>query len=118
MCGCSPCVNPSFCAVCRRADREHVAERQRMSGELARTRRLLSPEISFEQVWDELNGARSYPTPRSTIEAILHCVRAHGVAALKEWANVERLSRCDADARAEIDRRIGTLMQAKEAGHG
>jgi hypothetical protein len=80
-----------------------------MSGELARTRRLLSPAVSFEQVWDELNGARSYQTLQSTVEAILHCVRERGLAALKEWANVERLARCDAAARAEIDRRIGKL---------
>jgi hypothetical protein len=88
-----------------------------MSGELARTRRLLSPGISFEQVWDELTDARSCPTPRSTFEAILHCVRERGLAALKEPANLERLARCDAAAKAAIDKRIRKLTQAREIAH-
>jgi hypothetical protein len=81
-----------------------------MSAEVAHTRRLLNPEISFEQVWFELNDPRSYPTPRSTVEAILYCVRERGLAALKEPANVERLARCDAAAKAAINERIGRLI--------
>jgi hypothetical protein len=49
------------------------------------------------------------PTPQTTIEAILYCIRERGLAALKEPANVERLSRCDRVAKAEIDRRIELL---------
>jgi hypothetical protein len=49
------------------------------------------------------------PTPQATIEAILHGVRQRGVAALKEPASIERLSRCDASARAQIDQRISKL---------
>jgi hypothetical protein len=51
------------------------------------------------------------PTPQATIEAIMYGVRAHGVAALKEPANAERLRRCDAAARAEINRRIAALQR-------
>jgi hypothetical protein len=51
------------------------------------------------------------PTPQSTIEAILYCVRTRGLAALKELANLERLHRCDAMAQAEIDQRIGKLFE-------
>jgi hypothetical protein len=50
------------------------------------------------------------PTPQATIEAILHGVRQRGVAALKEPAQVERLSRCDAAAKAAIDKRIAILL--------
>jgi hypothetical protein len=46
------------------------------------------------------------PTPQSTIEAVLYCVRERGLAALRERANVERLSRCDEKARAQINERI------------
>ena len=44
---------------------------------------------------------RSRPTPRTTIEAILWCVRERGVQALREPANIERLLRCDSAARRD-----------------
>jgi hypothetical protein len=53
-------------------------------------------------------------TPRTTIEAIMWTVRVRGVAALREAANIERLSRCDSTARTEINERIGRLIAAKE----
>jgi hypothetical protein len=59
-----------------------------------------------------LNRPRA--TPKSTIEAVLHSVRERGLAALKERANIERLLRCDAAAKAEINARIGRLVAAQE----
>jgi hypothetical protein len=58
--------------------------------------------------------ARVRGTPRSTVEAIVWAVRERSVAALKEPANIERLSRCDAGARTEINQRIASLMAAKK----
>jgi hypothetical protein len=52
--------------------------------------------------------------PQSTIEAIMHAVRARGAAALKEPANIERLSRCDGAAKDEINQRIARLIAAKK----
>jgi hypothetical protein len=52
-------------------------------------------------------------TPQTTIEAVLHCVRERGAAALKEPANVERLSRCDAASRQQINSRIKKLIETK-----
>ena len=52
--------------------------------------------------------------PNSTVEVIMCGVRARGVSALKEPANIERLSRCDAAARKEINRRIDSLIAARE----
>ena len=49
------------------------------------------------------------PTPPVTIEAVLYSVRERGLAALKEPANLERLSRCDEAARAQINERIAKL---------
>jgi hypothetical protein len=50
---------------------------------------------------------------RRDIDAIIHAVRQDGIAALKHPDNVERLSRCDARARAEINSRIA--KQARRA---
>jgi hypothetical protein len=55
-------------------------------------------------------GRSNLPTPQSTIEAIMWCVRERGLAALDESANVERLSRCDEAARAEIERRCAKAV--------
>jgi hypothetical protein len=54
-------------------------------------------------------------TPGATIEAVMFSVRERGVAALEEPKNIERLSRCDASARAEINRRIAALNAPQEA---
>jgi hypothetical protein len=56
----------------------------------------------------------SCPTPRTTVEAILWCVRERGVEALREPANIERLLRCDSAARAEINERIAHGIAARD----
>jgi hypothetical protein len=113
-CGSDPCVNPSFCRLSRRADAQFAAERkagrQRESAEILRARRLLAQDVPLGQAWFEVNDPRTRPTPQVTIDAILYCVRERGVAALKEPANVERLARCDAAAKAQIDKGIGKLI--------
>lgn len=68
--------------------------------------------MSIDVLWRLFNESR--PTPQATIEAIMCAVRERGVAALKEPVNLGRLSRCDAAARAEINRRIASLVAAKE----
>jgi hypothetical protein len=70
--------------------------------DLARLRRLLDRNVSIERALHALNDPCNRPTPQATIEAIMHCVRERGLAAL----NLERLSRCDAAAIAQIDRRL------------
>jgi hypothetical protein len=85
-CGATPCGNPSFCALCRGADRR-----------LAATRQPKEP------------GPR--PTPEATIEAILWCVRERGLGALDEPKNVERLVSCDAAGTAELNKRIEKLLE-------
>jgi hypothetical protein len=74
-------------------------------------KRLLDSNVSIERAWNELNDPRNRPTPQTIIEAILFCVRERGLAALKEPANLERLSRCDATAKARIDQRIEKLIK-------
>ena len=48
--------------------------------------------------------------PETTVEAIMYFVRQRGIDALKEPANVERLSRSDGAALAEIKRRCGKAV--------
>jgi hypothetical protein len=76
---------------------------------LKRLRRLMRPGVTLEQAWNEINDPRNRPTPNVVIEAVMLAVRERGLAALKESATVERLARCDAAARAEINRRIEKL---------
>ena len=76
---------------------------------LAQLRELRDCNVSLDQLWYELNDARSRPTPQVTIEAILHCVREHGIAALDEPQNIERLCHCDAIALTQINQRIAKL---------
>jgi hypothetical protein len=60
--------------------------------------------------------ARSRATPRVTVLALMHAVRERGVAALDEPANVARLSRCDAAARAKLNAFITTKMEPIHGG--
>jgi hypothetical protein len=67
----------------------------------------MQPSISLQQAHREINDPKNRPTPQ--VEAVLHAVRERGLAALKEPATAERLKRCDAAARAEINERIEKL---------
>jgi hypothetical protein len=83
-CAALPCVNPNFCEVCERADRQRPRQ---------------TPRIEPQ------------PTPQCMIEAILYCVRERGVAALHEPANLGRLKLCDAAALAQIDAHVAKLKR-------
>jgi len=52
-------------------------------------------------------------TPQTTIEAVLHCVRERGLAALREPANQQRLLTFDEVARAQVNRRIAKLEEGR-----
>jgi hypothetical protein len=69
-------------------------------------------KISLGGLWEALNNQSRFPTPQSTIDATIYAVKSRGVDALKEPANIERLSSCDAAAKAEIERRVAKLMGA------
>jgi len=114
-CGMGPCVNPGFCRLSRRADAELAAERKagrrRESAEILRVRHLLTQDVLLEHALADINDPQARPTPQVTIEAILYCVRERDVAALKEPANLERLARCDAAAKAQIDKHIEKIIR-------
>jgi hypothetical protein len=94
-----------------RAGRRAVAEIE--AERLEHLRRLMADGVSLEHAWAELNDPRARPTPQPTIEAIIYCVRERGLDALKEPASLERLSRCDEPAKAQINTRIARLIEAK-----
>jgi hypothetical protein len=107
-CGQNPCGNPSFCAACDREERQHP---RRRTPREARTWQLLGDGVSLERMYAEYLNPRSRPTPKAVIDAVVSCVRERGLGALKEPGNVERLSRCDAPAKAEIDRQIEKIFR-------
>jgi hypothetical protein len=109
VCGCSPCATRMFCRVCQKADRR--AEQYRPEHNLPAN----WDAMSVGALWEALNDPRRWPTPQSTIEAVMHCVRARGPDALKEPATRERLRQCDAKAKAEINRRIAALKGGASA---
>jgi hypothetical protein len=67
--------------------------------------------LSLGALWEQLNKPSRLRTPEAVIEAIMYCVRARGLAALKEPANRQRLARCNRATRDEINRRIAVLLQ-------
>jgi hypothetical protein len=87
-CGATPCTNANFCAACRAVDARPAA-----------------------RLHTEKAGG-NHSTPRVVVEAIVHAVRERGLAALNEPRNVERLAGCDANTKAEINKRIEKLVRA------
>jgi hypothetical protein len=71
--------------------------------------------MSLPALWEALNHPRRRPTPQSTIDAVCHAVKARGLDALQEPANIERLMRCDQAARQQINKRIHALLEKREA---
>jgi hypothetical protein len=70
--------------------------------------------LSLEQTAPDATQppAAPRPTPQTTVESVIYSVRERGLKALKEPATHERLTRCDAAARAQINQRIEKLLVA------
>lgn len=76
---------------------------------------IFNDHVGLGAVWEWLNDAAQHPTPWTTIEALVLSVGARGIDALDEPANVERLSRCDEEAREQIKNRIVKLGLVEHA---
>ena len=68
-------------------------------------------KLSLGALWDRLNDPRRRPTPQSTINALIHCIRERGLSALQEPENQRRLRECDAAACKQINERIARLFE-------
>jgi hypothetical protein len=119
ICGADPCVNSSFCAACReadqrktRGDRPHHIDPLMWNGRPARIPHDWN-NMASDALWQLFNNQRR--TPQSTTEAVILCVRERGLEALEERANIERLSRCDVSARAQINDRIARIAEQNDA---
>jgi hypothetical protein len=122
-CGASPCINSSFCRICLDADRCKGQGEQPVGWHRWRGAPEHIPShwdsMSIDALWHafDLAAYRRNPAPeRSTVAAIIHAVREHGLAALKEPATAERLARCTADQRRDIRSRIVALKQQNAIG--
>lgn len=56
-----------------------------------------------------------FPTPQTTIEAVIWACRERGLDALHEAETIERLRRCDAAARQQIEKRLAVLFPEEVA---
>lgn len=67
--------------------------------------------MSVGALWEVVNNPRGHRTPQSIVDAIMVAVKARGIAALDEAANVAQLECCGADAKALLNKRIEALRQ-------
>jgi hypothetical protein len=66
-CGCTLCVSPGFCALCREADRKRAAQPKHEPGLPSNW-----DQTSVRELWDRLNDPRRWPeAPQSTYDAAL-----------------------------------------------
>jgi hypothetical protein len=107
-CGATPCASVSFCKACRAADRLHQGAQSRDADQLPAN----WGSMSAGALWETLNNPRRHRTPQSIVDAIMVSVKARGVASLDEPANVAQLACCDADAKAQVNKRIEALRQS------
>jgi hypothetical protein len=82
VCGCSPCQNPTFCAICIEQDSKPRPKQPKR---------------------------KPRPTPEVTIDAVMYCVRERGLSVLKEPDNLARLKTFDDAARERLNRFIAKL---------
>jgi hypothetical protein len=102
-------INTSSQGPGRGTNRRQKARGKPNPEDLVRLHPLTRDNVSLERAWVKFNDSRNRPAPKATIETVMHAVRERGLAALKEPATGERLGRCDAVARAEINQRIEKL---------
>jgi hypothetical protein len=100
-CGQKPCASPSFCKACRVADFKLFREGKQRP----------------QPIDNQFVAKPSRPTPRSTVDALIHVLRTEGILAMKQPKNRERWSRCDERARERLRAFVGRLKaeQKKEA---
>ena len=111
ICGATPCLNPSFCRLYRRAVAKYAAERQHEnSAAVQPARRILDHSISLERAWAELNQQRRDGTPQSTVEALVYELRTHGLTALQHPNCLRRL---DHVSTAQLREVLGRLIKLR-----
>jgi hypothetical protein len=96
----------------KQAAREYHANRPRHDPDdsrIARARRLLADDVSFERAWHEINNRRDRAAA-STVEALMFSLRS-GVAALGRTDTQQRLSELDLEQVREVCSRVQNFKQ-------
>jgi hypothetical protein len=117
-CGADPCGWPSFCKVCRKADRNRFAGKpptqaggnwwpvtEIVPHEAQRLRQLRDGTSSLDQLYRAINDRRGRPAPATTVEAFAYQLRA-GVDALRDQAALVRIAELDERQIKEIAQRL------------
>jgi hypothetical protein len=110
-CGADPCANPSFCAVCRKADAE---KKPRQDPHMHRLRKLMEPDISLERAWAEISRAASERynnAPEATWNAVQYELRTCGLQQLSNPSCQRRLADLSI---AQIKNLMASLLQWRE----
>jgi hypothetical protein len=96
--------------ICERWEREYrKAVVRPRDADLDQLRRLLDEDVTLAaasaKLWKDMS------TPEVTLEAVKQAIRDRGLGALQEPATKERAQRCDANARARLDRWLSDFKQ-------
>jgi hypothetical protein len=110
----SRCSTDTFEQTCAEAE----AAKQPADAATRRQHGLLANDVSFEAAYRAINDPRDRATPQSVVEAVIVSVIERGLGALEEPKNLDRLGRCDAQARAEVGRRVAKLEAEGRLGIG
>jgi hypothetical protein len=86
-----------------------VSELMAENDELAIENGFLRTELDVHRPKPKPARPPQRPTPHVVVEAVIESVRQNGLAALRTPANQDRLQRCDAAARQEVNRRINKI---------
>jgi hypothetical protein len=110
ICCASPCINLTFCRMCRHVAAKYAAGRQHENADTLRVRRLLDSSVSLERCWAELNQRCRDGAPQSTVEALVYEQRTHGLTALQHPNCLRRLDDVSATQVREVTARLIRLQ--------
>jgi hypothetical protein len=102
VCNCDPCLGPTFCAACRKAD----AARKPKGDAILRLTRLMDPAVTFEQAKREISGKNR--AAASTVEALMFELRG-GTKALSEPVVRRRLAELSEQQLRDVGARLQRL---------
>jgi hypothetical protein len=101
-------MSSTFARACRAADAR--ARKRRKDPDLDRFRRLLDPDVSFQQAEREINAPwRSQGAAAATVDALVFELR-RGLHAIKHPDNQRRLSELNDEQMREVAARMQILM--------
>jgi len=115
-CGAATCVNPSFCANCRDADRRKTRGQPPRYIEASRWQRAADhipidwESMSIEALMAHFDRTRrAHGAPQRTVEALMFGLLERGIKALEESSTKRRLSELSDNQVIEVGNRLQRL---------